>query len=299
LRIKEWQSFIIQDDNFLLSAIFSNVKYYCWAQVFIYDKDTHETLKFRKILPFNGWRMPQSLSNASIDSRFYGFFFRIHNWLDADIIKLDIDIEEKHYRPPFTAHLEYYVDRRKTKPIAVNLPFSEQRSMYAYKISAPVRGDMVLGGRHINFDPQKTTGVFGDFKGYFPYTMLSMRCTAQGFDADNRRYAFSIGENQTKDTFKNNENVFWFDNKVTPLPPVQITMSEGEEPQWMIQDLEGMVDLVFTPQEYVNSALNTIVANAEYYTPIGYYNGALIDSTGTSVSVRNLWGTGEKILLRP
>jgi hypothetical protein len=297
-RIKEWESFSIQDDQYYLEAMLCNVKCFRMAQVSLYHIKTKERMFFRKFLPFSGWRMPRSLANASIESRSYGFFFRIHNWLDANTIKVDLDIEATRTRPSFTAHLKYDLDRRKVTPMAVNLLFSGQRSMYAYKTVAPVRGDMVFGGRHISLLPEKTTGIFCDFKGFFPYPMQSIWCTGLGFDAENRRYGFSIAENQTKETYKNNENALWVDGHLTPLPPVRITMPDGVEKPWVIQDMEGMVDLTFTPQEHIKTVVNLLVTMGEYITPLGHYNGMLVDSEGEQIPVRNLWGLGETLYLR-
>ncbi|MDR0569363.1 MAG: DUF2804 domain-containing protein [Spirochaetaceae bacterium] len=297
-RIKEWETFIAQDERFFLQAVLCNLKYFRWAQVLLYNKETKEQLRFRKLIPFGGWRMPRTLANASIDSRSYGFFFRIHDWLDADLVKVDLDIEATRKRPAFTAHLEYEADRRRATPMAVNLLFSELRCMYAYKSVAPVRGDMVFGGQHISLDPGTTTGFFGDFKGYYPYRMYSAWCTGVGFDEQNRRYGFSIAENQTKETFKNNENAIWVNGALTPLPPVHITMPHGVEADWIIQDMEGMVDLVFTPQEQIHSGLNLLAAKAEYSTPLGWYNGTILDAAGTPVTLHNHWGFGERLTLR-
>jgi hypothetical protein len=297
-RIKEWETFVVQDERFFLQALLSNLKYFRWAYVFLYNKDTQEKLWFRKLLPFNSWRMPRTLFNASIESQSYGFFFRIHNWLDAKRIKVDVDIEATRNRPSFTAHVEYSMDAQQITPIAVNLLFSETRCLYAYKALAPVRGDMVFAGQHISFNPAQTTGFFGDFKGYYPYRTSSVWCTGMGFDEEQRRYGFSVAENQTKETFKNNENVLWVDGRATPLPPVRITMPQGIESDWVIQDMEGMVDLVFTPQEQIRSALSLLVARAEYDTPVGCYNGVLLDSAGKPVSVHNQWGLGERLTLR-
>ncbi|MDR1029455.1 MAG: DUF2804 domain-containing protein [Treponema sp.] len=297
-RIKEWESFVIQDDRFCLEAMFSNVKCYRWVQVVLYDKTTKERLQFRKIMPFNGWRMPRSLANTSIDSRSYGFFFRIHNWLDTDTIRVDMDIGATRKHPSFTAHLEYDVDRSRISPLVVNLLFAERRCMYAYKVLAPVRGDMVFGGRHLSLDPAKTLGFFGDFKGYYPYRMHSVWCTGFGFDTGNRYFGFSIAENQAKETFKNNENALWVNGRLSPLPPVYITMPHGIQSDWIIQDMEGMVDLVFSPKEFIHNELNVLLVKTEFDTPLGFYNGTVLDGEGNPISVHNLWGLGEHLYLR-
>ncbi|GHV73353.1 hypothetical protein AGMMS49940_06550 [Spirochaetia bacterium] len=294
LRIKEWETFAIQDDHIYLRAFLANIKYYHIAQVDLYDKDSGERLQFNKVMPFGGRHLPRSLWNSSVNSSSYGFLFRIHSWLDAGTIKMDLDIEASPRRPSFTAHLEYRLNSLKIPPMAVNLPFSDRRCMYAYKTFAAVHGDMVFGGRHIVLDPAKTRGIFRDYKGYFPYRMHSTWCNAETL-----RFGFSIAENQTKETFKNNENVLWQEGgRMTPLPPVRITMADGIEKDWMIQDVEGMVDLTFTPQEHVRSAFNLFLTRWEYDTPLGFYNGMLVNSEGEQIPVRNLWGLGEKLYLR-
>jgi hypothetical protein len=119
-----------------------------------------------------------------------------------------------------------------------------------------------------------------------------------GFDGENRRYGFSIGENQTRETHKNNENALWLNGELSPLPPVRITMPQGIESDWIIQDVEGMVDLVFTPKENVKCGVNLLMTNTEHETPLGYYNGMLVSSKGEKIQVRNLWGLGERLYLR-
>jgi hypothetical protein len=297
-RIKEWESFTVQDDRFYLEAILANLKYYRIAQVLLYDKKTREQLRFQKMIPFSGWRIPRQLANASIESRSYGFFFRIHDWLDANAVKVDLDIEATRYRPSFTAHLTYDLNKNKASPLVVNLGFAERRCVYAYKAMAPVRGDMVFGGKHISLNPAKTSGIFSDFKGFYPYRMQSTWCSGFGFDGEGRRYGFSMAENQTRETHKNNENALWIDGELTPLPPVRITMPEGIKSDWIIQDVEGMVDLVFSPQEPVRSGFHLIVTRAEFETPLGNYNGTLVNAKGEQIRVHNLWGSGEKLYLR-
>jgi hypothetical protein len=297
-RIKEWESFTIQDDRFFLFAMLSNFKFYRSAMVFMYDRENKELLKYRKVIPGSGWKLPRGLNNASVDSRSWGFFFRVHSWLDAGTIRLDLDIEATGKRPSFTAHAAFMLEEGKTTPMAVSLLFSDRRSMYVYKAMAPVRGDMVFGGRHISLDPAKTSGFFGDFKGYYPYPADNYQCAAAGVDQLGRRFGFSIAENQAREPFKNNESAFWIDGGLTPLPPVKITRPEGLESEWVIQDMEGMVDLVFTPKEQLRYGLNLILARSECDSLLGYYNGVLVNAGGEEIPVKNLWGIGQKHYLR-
>jgi hypothetical protein len=297
-RVKEWESFIIQDERFFLQAILANIKFYRMAQVFLYNKESKEKTKYLKIIPLGGWKLPWNLYNSAIDSHSMGFFFRIHSWLDADIVGVDLDIAAKPRRPALTVHLTYDLHRGKTTPLVVNLGFSERRCLYAYKALAAVHGDLVFGGKRISLDPARTSGFFFDVKGFYPYPMSSTWCTASGFDKEGRRIGFTVAENQTRENRRNNENALWIDGELSPLPAVRITMPGGTKADWIIQDLEGMVDLVFTPQEQQRSGYNIILSRAEVENPLGYYNGMLMSAGGEQIQVHNLWGTGEKIFLR-
>jgi hypothetical protein len=297
-RIKEWESFAVENEGFFLYAVLSNIKYYRSALVFLYDKEAGEPTRFSKILPFTGWRLPENLANASVESRSYGFFFRIHGWLDARAIQVDIDIKASKKKPALTVHLTFDMAKKTVTPLVVNLPFSPRRCLYAYKAVSPVRGDMVFDGRYVTLDPAKTTGLFQDFKGFYPYRMSSVWCTGIGYDSEKRRAGFSLAENQTRETFKNNENALWVNGKLTPLPPVRITMPQGVESDWVIQDLEGMVDMTFTPGKNVKLAANVIIAQASYDAPFGCFNGTLLNSKGEPVAIRDMWGMGEKLYMR-
>ena len=297
-RIKEWECFSVHDDRVFLEAFLCNVKLYRIAQVFLYDKENGEKYLFRKILPGSGWRLPRSLGNAAVDSHSSRFFFRIHSWLDADTIKLDLDIQAARRRPPLTAHLAYNMNRRHVTPMVVSLGFTERRNMYAFKVMAAVRGDMVFNGRHISLGQDHCSGIFCDYKGFFPYRMREQVCSAAGFDAEGRRFGFHIVENQTRETHKNNENALWVNDRLTPLPPVRITMPGGPESDWIIQDVEGMVDLVFTPKTQNHTGAELIFTGAELNAPLGQYNGMLMSAGGEQIQVRGLTGIGEKLYLR-
>jgi len=297
-RIKEWESFIIQDDHFYLRARLNNNKLFRSAMVTLYNLDTKERQEFTKVIPGGGWHLPRFPYNDSVDSRSTGFFFRIHTWLDAECIKLELNIKRTRRRPAFTAHVTFDLAESKAAPMAVSLLFSDRRNMYAFKALTEVWGDMVSGGRHIHLNPVRTSGLFCDFKGFYPYRMRSTWCTCMGFDSQNRRFGFSLGENQAREPFKNNENALWIDGRLTPLPPVKITRNGGPESDWIIQDMEGMVDLVFTPEIQEHKLNNFIMASSDYESPLGYFNGRMVNAEGEELPIHNVWGLGEKLYLR-
>jgi hypothetical protein len=297
-RIKEWESFSVQDDRFFLEALLGNFKLFQIAQVFLYHKETGKNHVYRKLMPCNSWRIPENLNHASVECHSSHFFFRIHTWLNAGTIKLDLDIAATKRQPGLTAHLAYNLGDGDVTPMAVSLNFAGRRNMYAYKALAAVRGDVVLEGQHFSLNPAHCTGIFRDYKGFFPYPMRGFFCGSMGFDGEGRRFGFHVVENQAKETRKNNENVLWVNKNFTPLPPVRITMPNGPESDWVIQDTDGMVDLVFTPKKINRFAANLLVTGGDFFASMGYYNGVLVSSENEQIQIRNQWGIGEKLYLR-
>ena len=297
-RIKEWESFSVQDDRFVLEAFLGNFKLYRMAQVILYNKESGESHVSRKILPGGGWRLPRSLAHGSFECRSSRFFFRVHTWLNADTIDLELDVAATWHQPAFAARLAFGMESPDVTPSVVSLKFAERRSMYAYKALSAVRGDIVLGGEHFSLNPAQCTGIFRDYKGFFPYRMRGTFCGAAGLYGEGRRYGFHVAENQARETRKNNENALWADGHFTPLPPVLITMPGGPESDWVIQDVDGMVDLVFTPKKIYRFGASLLAINSDFFTALGYYNGMLVSATGEQIQMKNQWGMGEKLYVR-
>jgi len=296
-RIKERQCFYVQNSQFIMEAVFCNFKFFKIAMILFYDKKNSEKHFFRMIKSGSGWTLPYNLDNSSFISSSKSFYFRIHNWLNINTIKLDIYIEAAHRKPQLTVHLAFDTSRE-TSPMAVSMSVTPQRNIYAFKTLSPVRGDIVLGGKHFNLKCENCSGFFCDYKGFYPFRTQTIICAAMGFCEKNRRFGFHIAENQTRDTNKSNENALWVDGKLTPLPPVVITMPNGLESDWVIQDVEGMIDLTFTPQDQNKSMLAFFITYFEFHAPLGYYNGVLVDSEGEKIQIKNLFGSGEKINVR-
>ncbi|MCL2410920.1 MAG: DUF2804 domain-containing protein [Treponema sp.] len=296
-RIKEWQSFSMNNESFLLETLFFNVKHHRAVQVMYFDKENKKKHIFRRVAPSTGWRFPNNLSDSFIESHLSNLFIRVHNRLDSDIVTLGVNIEATRKQPSLTFHLTYNLNNADVTPIVVSLGFSDQRIMYAYKALAPVWGDFILDGNHIKLKQENCSGIFCDYKGLFPYQMHGTMGSAMGFD-DGRRFGFHIAENQAKEINKNNENALWINGKLTPLPPVLVTMPYGVESTWVIQDVEGMVDLTFTPLEQNRYVNNLFFSKIDYHFPIGVYNGVLTSSSEEKIIIKNLIGVGKKLFLR-
>jgi len=141
-------------------------------------------------------------------------------------------------------------------------------------------------------------GIIDDHKGYYPYRMRYDWVTGFGNDAKGRRVAFNLTDNQARDPERYNENCLWINGRVWPLPTVKVTRPGGDAGEWIVQDTEGMVDLVFVPEVANDDRFNLGFIESDYAGPLGSFRGFLRNGEGEKIQAERLYGMGERQFLR-
>ena len=117
---------------------------------------------------------------------------------------------------------------------------------------------------------------------------------------DEKPFAFRLATSNhdaiDQDNF--NENVLFFNNETTLLPPVTITHPFGISGKWIIQDTENMVDLAFHPISDNKRIASIFILRTEYHTVYGSFEGDLCSKDGTIYHIKDLLGIGSKRSLR-
>ncbi|GMO42016.1 MAG: hypothetical protein Ta2F_18020 [Termitinemataceae bacterium] len=297
--IKEWQNFYIQEGDFYLTAFIADMKYFSFVELFFLDKNSGNTIQDFKIFPFSKWKSVNNLKNTNISADTSDFSFKVHNWLDSHSVRLDIDIAATFDTLNFTAQLEFDFDVLKSTPLCVNLLCAENRCLYTYKELSAVRGRIIWGEKRIVLHRKTSTGLFCDNKGYYPIKSKLSYCSAFWKDENGQTIGFSLCEKKTKNKNENNENVLWVNGIITALPAIRITqVQDGENSEWIIQDLEGMVDLTFRPKKKFENKFSVFLSNFEHKIPMGCFNGVILDSCGNAVKLHNFFGVAEIIDFR-
>jgi hypothetical protein len=287
-RLKEWQAFTLQDDSILMEVVIANMKFFCFAEIIFWDKQNKKKMHVFKTSPFSAWKMPQSLNDTVVDGSCGGFSFCIHNCFVSRKVTLNLSIDSAIERPLFMADLVFDLDLKESTPLAVNLFIAENRSMYIFKNFSGIEGSVVWGDSAITLSGEAAGALFRDCKGFIPYRSNYINCRAFGFDTAGRRFGFSLGENIVRKLNVNNENALWLDGTLTPLPPVRIT--EAEYGEFVVQDIEGMIDLNFKLIEDTDTPLDLFFISMEQRCSIGLFNGMLMTQKGEKLPVRNIMG---------
>lgn len=306
LRLKEWQAIEAGNDDWFLLAVLYDAKFITMAAVDIWNRKEKKKYGFRHIFLGSRFSFPHNFE-----------FTESHATAGGDHLSIRLDPEmnflglrafsqkrqplfskgptsgRKTLRESFDIDLKFDLSVGGCAPYFVCLPLGANRAMYSTKILMPCSGKIEVAGREYAFDPSRASGILDDHKGYYPYRLHYDWVTAFGVDDFGRRLGFNLTDNQVKDQIRYNENRLWIDKAIYPLPPVKITRPYGRESPWIIQDTEGMVDLIFHPEVSHDIQLKLGIAEIDYAGPFGRFEGRLLSPEGESIDVSRLYGMGE------
>jgi hypothetical protein len=293
-RLKEWQAYQFGDERWFFVASLHNAKLCSMVLFLAYDRERKKKYLVRRLLPGGMFRFGESLSGS--DVYYHGARTILDSSCDYDggTIQLTVVRGSRKSERRFSGSFRFACGPKTASPNVVCLPLGLGRAMYSTKILMPMEGEFSMGGESHRFEGPGSMGILDDNKGYYPYHLRYDWVTGFGADAKGRRIGFSLIDNQVRDQEKCNENCLWINNKAWPLPPVKVTRPQGVAGEWIIQDTEGMVDLVFAPELRNDARFNIGIVENDYHGPLGSFRGFIKSGEGEKIQAELLYGVGEK-----
>ena len=297
-RLKEWQAFQFGDDRWFFFTALYSAKPLNLAIFVAYDRQAKKEQGYRKAFIGLPYRFSTTLDKSRIIYAGRKGHFSIE--CAAKEGRIDLDVAEANRDPgkSFSGHFRFAMGPQAAAPISVCLPLGLNRAMYSTKVLMPMEGNFSCGSTKTCFEAPGSMGVMDDHKGFYPWNMHYDWVSGFGLDAKGRRVGFNLTDNQVKDQARYNENCLWINNKIHSLPPVKVTRPSGYRGAWIIQDTEGMVDLVFLPEAMNDIRYNLGVTACDYHGPFGSFRGIIKSGTGEKIDVSTLFGAGEQKFLR-
>jgi hypothetical protein len=297
-RLKEWQAYQFGDERWFFFAVLMNAKISSFVQFIAYDRERKAKYAFKRFLPGSMFRFPETLSGSNVYYR--GSRTYLESACDYEHGSMQVTVVHGSRTPSrrFSGCFKFSCAPRSAAPNVVCLPFGLGRAMYSTKILMPMEGEFAVAGDSYVLEGPSSMGIIDDHKGYYPYRMRYDWVTGFGKDPRGRRVAFNLTDNQARDPERYNENCLWINGRVWPLPPVKVTRPGGDTGEWIVQDTEGMVDLVFVPEVANNDRFNLGFIESDYAGPLGSFRGFLRNGEGDKIQAEHLYGMGERQFLR-
>lgn len=182
----------------------------------------------------------------------------------------------------------------------VSIPFGENRPLYTQKDFFKVSGYLVLNGEKMETDAF-TTAIVDDHRGYYPRHAHYDWLSSMGYyDVGGKKqyFAFNLTHNQSTNEEKYNENIIWFENRTSLLPPVTFSQNIKSidfknKADWIIKDKYDMVNLVFHIEGMNPMVFHSPLIKIDYFFAFGHLEGYLRDEQGKQYSLNGIMGMGE------
>ena len=181
---------------------------------------------------------------------------------------------------------------RISKPSVVSIPFDDiskrHRPLYTQKDFFRAEGSVTINGVTYK-STEQSTAIIDDHRGYYPRKSHYDWLTTMGLhkqDGTQQWLAFNLTRNQSIDQEKYNENLIWFENETSLLPPVTFykdipTAEFAGKAKWHIKDEHDMVNLDFTIYDLASVIIHAKpVINSDYYIVFGEVGGYVRDEDG-------------------
>ncbi len=272
--------------------------YFSFMETTLWNRKTNHRIAYRRIIPPGFMRIPAEFGNSVTACRSRRRYTRIHARLQRRLIHADFDFLGSSARPPCEGRFEMNLAAPGSSDLSSVLPYRvRRRCLASYQVTAPLHGWIGTGFDDHHIHEDDGVGYFDVRKAYFSLRTKMSMVIGLG-RVSGRIVSFQLGKSVNREDDRYNDNVLFVDGRAWPLPPVIITRPYGITGNWVIQDTESMVDLVFSPVSDSSRRLSAFVVRTDYHTVYGTFDGVLLTGDGERIILKGYPGIGKKILLR-
>ena len=304
LRIRARLIYTFSFDDYLGSIDLFDNKIVNMAEVSLWNKKTNIKYVYRIFLGLRLHLIPKKLNKAVCVSTAKTRYIRIGWNHEQDRLSVKLKIRGDSVRPFVELTLFGRFSNSASQEVFSVKPAPTMRrcsaSWYAF---TPVLGRLSFSSKSHelleSFNSQNGLGFLFENRAYYKFITSGENITACG-ETDGKKIGFRMSTTtlDAVDTDASNDNILFIDGKITTLPPIDITHPFGLAQKWIIQDVESMVDLTFTPKNLISRTLNLIAVRTSYHTIFGTIDGILLDSEGNKIVLKDFPGIVKRSKLR-
>jgi hypothetical protein len=292
-RIKEWEHWAVVHPDWYLSVAIVDVGFLVTSWLHLFDRRNRKAFEHVRKLPPWMFRAPANLWDHSGEVKTRGYRVFVHNHLDRQLHRLQIEVSGQGSLPAVSGNLLFNEDPARTQPLVVMLPLGPNRPMFSHKSACPASGVLEIGGEKVEFTPDRDVGLLDYHRAYYPRNTFWRWATFATIDTTGNLLGVNLTHNVIKDDAQFNENCIWYGNSITLLGAARFDIPKDPMQQWRIRTEDGAVNLELTPQGLRHERVNLGFARTAYNQPYGLYSGILVDSGGRRHTVEKAFGVAE------
>ena len=306
LRIKEWDYYLINDDDYALAFTIGDMGYLALVSASLLDlkNKTFNTQSTMGVLPLGRLGMP-ARSDSGItqyaDKRASMSFAVVDGMRHIEVNFADFENGE-----PLVA--EFVLDQEPRDSMVIATPWLEDDKAFYYNqkiVAMRAIGMFTLGGLHHDFHDDNSFGTLDWGRGVWTRDNTWYWGIAQGMQ-NGHRFGMNLGYG-FGDTSAASENMVFVDGVAHKLGRVDFGIpvcdanahTVGEyydlmEP-WHMTDNDGRLDLLFTPDIDRVDFIDLKLVVSDQHQVFGLFSGYVVLDDGTRFEIKDLRGSAEAI----
>ena len=306
LRVKEWDYYLVNDDEYALALTIGDMGYAALVSAALIDftNGTSITQSTLGVLPMGRLKLPPSSE------------FGITKYADKRVAMLFESAGRKRrvvvnfadFKDGHSLIAEAVLDDEPRDSMVIATPWVEDDRAFYYNqkiVGMRAIGSFSLGGLFHDFHEDNSFGLLDWGRGVWTRDNTWYWSAAQGKQGGHR-IGFNLGYG-FGDTSAASENMLFVDGVAHKLGRVDfgIPVLDGQaktvgerfnlmEP-WHMTDDEGRLDLVFTPEIDRNDFMDFKAVISDQHQVFGLFLGTVVLDDGTELHIENLRGFAEAV----
>lgn len=315
-RKRNMLTFTFSDEKYIGKIFIFGSRLFYFIETVIWERKTLLKFAYRKLGLFSRLRFPSDLLHSHLTCRTTKRYLRINSRLEKQEISLYFDFEGDSVRPDLTgSFVMQFPSKQPNGASFSNRWFLRKTCMASMQLHAPLSAWLRIRGvssEDYDFLPEKTSGFLDIRQGFYPMRtrihfltgtgklVIQNKEESKSLDrtSEEQTVSFQFAGEWNFDSPNSIESVLLIGERSIQLPSVKITRPYGPLGNWIIQDTESMVDLVFIPKSDNHRNLSVFVLRTDYHTVYGTFEGEIVTPEGQKLTIKGFPGIGNKILLR-
>jgi hypothetical protein len=293
LRIKRWDYYGVFTPHGFFSATIADLGYAGNLFVYVMDFVTGELHEEGLVIPFGkGIQLPRNSTQGA--SHFKNETVSLDFYVEATCRKVSVAW------PDFNAGRGIRAEITLNCPpgyesMAIVIPIGRKRFYYNRKINClPAEGTIQYGDKVEALSPATCMGSLDWGRGVWEYQSYWNWASTSGFLPDGSSVGLNLGCG-FGDLSKAGENALILGNRIHKLEQVKFDYISGDYMKpWKFNDIEGRLDLTFTPFKERIATTRLGIIDSEVHQMFGRYNGKAVSDDGEIIWIKDLIGFAEE-----
>ncbi len=296
-KIKEWDYYLINNDEFGIAFTIADNSYLGFISVSVLDfkNKSYETFSKMKLFPMGKLNMPETSLKGDVLYKDKSINLKFENRGTKRVISCKIP----NFKGGKTLDCVIDLTKEPEESMVIATPFAKNKKAFYFnqKINC-MRADGIVeyGDNKIVFNDAFAVLDWG--RGVWTYDNTWFWGTASG-KINNKQFGFNIGYG-FGDLSNATENMIFYDGNAHKFDKIEFHISKNGKKhdfmkEWKITSNDNRMNLTFTPILDRFDKISLLLLVSEQHQVFGNFNGYVILDNGTKLEIKNLLGSSEVV----